>query len=112
MGTKLTVFSLDTGTSMLAIAASKRFAAIAPIRGSGIYWDGGGLTEVPIMVYHGDCDETVPIQDSIEMIKSVNKRGGNAQIKILYGVGHDAWEAAYQGDELYKWLLSHKLAKE
>ena len=101
-----------TGTWMLAMAAPERFAAIAPICGSGIYWYGGILKNTPVMVYHGDCDETVPIGDSMEMVKSVNKRGGNAQIKVLYGVGHDAWEAAYAGDELYTWLLSHKLSRD
>ncbi len=42
------------------------------------------------------------------MLNSINKRGGNAQLKILYGVGHDAWEIAYAGDELVNWLLSQK----
>ena len=101
-----------TGTWMLAMAAPERFAAIAPICGSGIYWYGGILKDIPVMVYHGDCDETVPIHDSMEMVRSVNKRGGNAQIKVLYGVGHDAWEQAYEGDALYTWLLSHTLAKK
>ena len=100
-----------TGTWMLAMAAHERFAAIAPVCGSGIYWCGGVLTKTPILAYHGDCDEVVPIQNSIEMIKSVNQRGGHAEIKILYGVGHNAWDVAYSGDELYKWLLSHKLSK-
>ena len=75
------------------------------------HWYGEMLVNTPVMVYHGDCDNIVPIQNSIEMIQSVNKRGGNAQIKILYGVGHDAWEEAYSGDELYNWFLLHKLKK-
>lgn len=99
-----------TGTWMLAMAEPERFAAIAPICGSGIYWYGEALIKTPIMVYHGDCDEIVPIQNSVEMVKSVNKRGGNAKIRILYGVGHNAWDEAYQGDELYLWLLSNKLS--
>ena len=101
-----------TGTWMLAMADADRFAAIAPICGSGIYWNGGALAKTPVMVYHGDLDEAVPIQDSIAMVKSVNKNGGNAQIKILYGVGHNAWDVAYAGDELYTWFFSHKLTKE
>ena len=101
-----------TGTWMLAMAAPERFAAIAPVCGSGIYWYGGILAKTPIMVYHGDCDNTVPLSNSIEMIKAVNQKGGNAQIKILYGVEHNAWTAAYQGDELYTWLLSHKRTRE
>ena len=101
-----------TGTWMLAMAARDRFAAIAPICGSGIYWFGEALVNVPVMVYHGDCDEVVPIENSIEMIRSINKRGGNAQIKVLPGVWHNAWDAAYEGDELYTWLLSHRLRQD
>lgn len=100
-----------TGTWMFAMAERNRFAAIAPICGSGIYWFGEALINTPIMVYHGDCDNVVPIENSLEMIKSVNMRGGNAQIKVLKGVWHNAWDAAYEGDELWTWLLSHKLNK-
>lgn len=101
-----------TGTWMLAMADPERFAAIAPVCGSGIYWNTGYVSNIPIMMYHGDCDETVPIQNSIEMLKSVNQRGGNAQIKICYGVKHNAWDMAYAGDELTDWLLSHKRTGE
>jgi len=97
-----------TGTWMLAMADPKRFAAIAPVCGSGIYWYGGALVDVPVYMYHGDCDEVVPIQESFSMLTSINKRGGNAQLKICYGVGHNAWDTAYAGDELVNWLLSHK----
>ena len=96
-----------TGTWMLAMADPERFAAIAPVCGSGIYWYGCALKNVPVFAYHGDCDEIVPVQNSVEMVKSVNKSGGNARLKILYGVKHGAWEAAYSGDELCNWLLSH-----
>lgn len=72
-----------TGTWMLAMAAPERFAAIAPICGSGIAWYGEILTKTPIMIYHGDCDVVVPIHNSIEMLNSINKRGGNAKIKIF-----------------------------
>ena len=72
-----------TGTWMLAMAAPSKFAAIAPICGSGICWYVGILEKTPIMVYHGDCDDVVPIQNSVDMVSFVNKRGGNAQMKIF-----------------------------
>ena len=97
-----------TGTWMLAMAAPEKFAAIAPICGSGIYWNGFSLKDMPIYIYHGDCDESVPISNSIEMLTSINKRGGNAKIKILYGVKHDAWNVAYSDDELIDWMLQQK----
>ena len=97
-----------TGTWMLAMAAPDRFAAIAPVCGSGIYWYGGVLKDIPIYMYHGDCDDIVPISESISMLNSLNKRGGNAKLKICYGMGHNVWDIAYSGDELVDWLLSHK----
>jgi predicted peptidase len=96
-----------TGTWMLAMAAPERFAAIAPICGSGVYWFGYALKDVPVLAYHGDCDEVVPVMDSVQMVKSVNRHGGHAELRILHGVDHDAWNVAYEGDELYTWLLSH-----
>lgn len=97
-----------TGTWMLAMADPHRFAAIAPVCGSGIYWNTGIIAHIPVLMYHGDCDDIVPISESVNMLKSVNRNGGNAQLKILYGVDHGAWEVAYAGDELVNWLMSHK----
>ena len=97
-----------TGTYMLAMAAPEKFAAIAPVCGSGIYWFGEALRDIPVMMYHGDLDDIVPIEESVTMLRAIHKRGGNAQLKILYGVTHRAWEAAYAGDELQNWLLSHR----
>ena len=98
-----------TGTWMLAMACPEKFAAIAPICGSGITWNARILKDIPIMVYHGDRDGCVPIDESIHMIGAVNKNGGNAHIKVLFNTDHDAWVEAYKGDELWKWLLSHTL---
>ncbi len=97
-----------TGTWMLAMAAPERFAAIAPICGTGIYWFAEPLVKTPIKIYHGDADETVPISESISMINSVNKRGGHAEIEICYGLGHNAWDVAYAGDTLMHWFLQYR----
>lgn len=98
-----------TGTWMLAMACPEKFAAIAPVCGTGIYWHSEIMKDVPIMTYHGDLDTVVPIDESIHMISAINRKGGNAQIKILYNTGHDAWVEAYKGDELWRWLLGHNL---
>ena len=97
-----------TGTWMLAMAAPERFAAIAPICGTGICWNTDPLLKMPICVYHGDCDPSVPIEESITMVRAINRRGGNAKLHILHGVGHNAWNQAYAKDELMNWFLEHK----
>lgn len=97
-----------TGTWMLAMAAPDMFAAIAPICGSGIYWNAEAIKDIPVFIYHGDCDDVVPISESINMLSKINTIGGNAQIKICYGVAHNAWDYAYSENELVEWFLSHK----
>ena len=96
-----------TGTWMLAMACPEKFAAIAPVCGSGIYWNPSPLKKIPIYAVHGDCDPIVPIDESIHMVSAVNRVGGNAEIKICYGRGHDTWTEAYSDDELWIWMLKH-----
>ena len=96
-----------TGTWMLAMADPKRFAAIAPICGSGICWYAGSLKDVPIYMFHGDCDKVIPISESVTMLRCVNLSGGNAKLEILNGVEHNAWDYAYSDSKLEEWLLSH-----
>lgn len=108
----LTGFSMGgTGTWMLAMAYPEKFAAIAPICGTGIYWNAGAVAHLPIFMYHGDCDNIVPVTESVKMLESVNKRGGNAKLKICYGVGHNAWDYAYTDEELMNWLLEQRKEK-
>lgn len=97
-----------TGTWMLALAEPDRFAALMPVCGSGICWYTHTLKHIPIFMCHGDCDDIVPIEESIKTLKDINQAGGNAQLKICYGVGHNAWDYVYNDDEITKWLLSQK----
>ena len=97
-----------TGTWMFAMAKPDTFAALMPVCGSGIYWNVANVLNTPIYMVHGDCDTCVPISDSVEMLTSVNSRGGNAKLKICYHVGHDAWNHAYTDDELLEWMLSQR----
>ena len=41
------------------------------------------------------------------MLKAIGKNGGNAELKICYGYGHNAWDVAYAGEELMNWFLKY-----
>ena len=97
-----------TGTWMLSMACPEKFAAIAPVCGTGIYWNAERLIQMPIYIYHGDCDEIVPINESVNMVSAINRRGGSAKLEICHGRGHDVWVEAYGNDDLWKWLLEHR----
>lgn len=95
-----------TGTFLLAMAAPERFAALVPIAGSGICWYAGALKSIPVRMYHGDVDDIVPLQESVTMLRELNRRGGKAELIIYHGLGHSAWTPAYKEPDLVPWLLS------
>lgn len=84
------------------------FAAAVPICGGGMYWNAARLKDMPIWAFHGALDMTVLPEETLHMVKAVNKAGGNAKITIFPQTTHNAWEAALSTPELYDWLLSHK----
>ena len=96
-----------TGTYLMAQAEPERFAAIAPICGSGINWYGGILKDLPCRIYHGDCDPSVDVHDSLSMASSINRNGGRAELTIYPGVTHNCWDIVYSATELEEWFLKH-----
>ncbi len=96
------------GTWEMGITYPDLFAAIAPVCGGGMSWRAGLLKDVPIWAFHGDCDPTVPIKNSLEMVDAVNKSGGNAKLTIFHGVEHNSWSSAYRETTVIDWLLSQR----
>jgi len=90
------------------MADPSRFACLVPVCGSGIVWNAGCVKKIPIRMYHGDCDDIVPITESITMLRAINKNGGHAELIICYGVGHNAWDTAYADYNLVDWILAQK----
>ncbi len=99
------------GTFMLAMADPARFAALAPVCGGGIPAMAGLAASIPVFMYHGDCDPVVSVTESVNMLREINRRGGRAQLKICYGVGHNAWDHAYTDEQLIDWLMSQRREK-
>ncbi len=96
------------GTWDTACKYPNLFAAIAPICGGGDPKEAAKIAKLPIWVFHGGKDTTVPIQRSQEMVDAVKAAGGDPKFTIYPEAGHDSWTQAYDDPELYKWLLSHK----
>jgi predicted peptidase len=96
------------GTWSLAAAHPERFAAIVPICGGGNPADAPKLKNLPIWVFHGAKDNTVPMERSEHMVKALKAVGGNVKFTVYPEAGHDSWTAAYEDPELYKWLFAQK----
>jgi predicted peptidase len=95
------------GTWKWAGEEPERFAAIAPICGGGEPITARRLREVPIWVFHGAKDRTVPLERSQQMVDAIKERGGEPKFTIYPEAGHDSWTETYENPELYSWFLSH-----
>ncbi len=105
------------GTWYLATLYPHRFAAIAPICGGGSTAYGFPqrvcvLKDVPVWVFHGAQDTTVPLLESEVLVKTLRRCGGQVRFTVYPEAGHDAWTETYANPALYTWFLEHRLKEE
>lgn len=62
-------------------------------------------TTLPIWVFHGGADPTVPVTESRKMVELLKGLGSNVRYTEYEGVGHNSWDKAYAEPELPVWLL-------
>jgi predicted peptidase len=97
-----------SGTWSFAAEYPDYFAAIVPICGGGDPKEASKLKALPIWVFHGAKDESVPLSRSEEMVKALKEAGADVKFTVYPEAGHDSWTETYNNPELYQWLLSHK----
>lgn len=97
-----------TGTWLWGMGYPERFAAIAPVCGTGVTWYGEALKNVPVWAFHGDCDDVVPPAESLNMVSAVNRHGGHAKLTLYHGTGHNAWDFAYDDPAFLEWILAQR----
>lgn len=114
------------GSWALAAAYPHKFAAVVPICGGILHPDESRKqpdsdrtpyleaakkigTKLPIWVFHGDADPTVPVAESRLMVEALKADGADVHYTEYPGVGHNSWDKAYAEPELMTWLLSKSL---
>lgn len=97
------------GTWSLAAQAPDRFAAIAPVCGGGMRIFSLMLRDMPVWVFHGAKDRTVPLDESERMVEAL-KRRGNTRVKftVYPDADHDSWTETYNNHALYDWFLEQR----
>lgn len=104
-----------TGTSMggyttwqMCLSHPDWFAAAVPVCGGGMYWAAAGLKNLPIWATHGALDTTVLPEETIHMVKAINRKGGNAKITVFANAAHDAWTPTYTDPKVWEWMFEQK----
>jgi predicted peptidase len=81
-------------------------AGIAPVCGFGEPDDVCRMAHVPVRAYHGAVDDVVPLKWGQASVDALRTCGGQAELIVYPGVGHDAWNPAYDDPALVPWLMA------
>jgi predicted peptidase len=64
------------------------------------------LSDLKIWMFHGNLDDTVPIDESQKMFEAFRSIGVPARYTELRNAGHRCWDLAYATHDLWEWLLT------
>jgi predicted peptidase len=67
---------------------------------------------VPVWIFHGDADESVPVKESRGMNQALVAAKANVRYTEYPGVGHNSWDKAYSESEFIPWLVAQKLPQK
>ena len=96
------------GVWLAGAAYPGRFAALMPLCAFAEYDTVDKLTRLPIWAFHNSLDYIVGAGGTKKMVEKINKAGGNAQVTIYSGFGHNCWDDTYNDEKVVKWMLSQR----
>jgi len=68
---------------------------------------GQALKNIPIWLFHGDADTTIPVDESRRIYAALQAAGAKDTHYTEYpGVGHNSWDKAYADEAMWAWLFS------
>lgn len=68
----------------------------------------GWVKNIPVWIFHGKKDETVPFSESVDMAMALEKEGADVKLTLYPEAGHDAWTQTFENEEFFDWLLKHR----
>jgi len=93
----------------MAVQYPDKFAALAVVCGmTPLPYANWINKDLPIWVFHGDQDKSIPISESVNMVDKLKAMGYNVKFTIYEGVGHNSWKNAYANEELYSWFIKQR----
>lgn len=94
----------------LAVQYPEKFAAMAVVCGmTPVPYASWINKNMPIWVFHGEKDKSIPISESEAMVAKLLEMGYNVTFTKYPNVGHNAWIRAYDTEALYDWFMNQKL---
>ena len=93
----------------MAVQYPEKFAAMAVVCGmTPLPYAAWIDKNMPIWVFHGEEDQSIPISESETMVDRLKGMGYDVKFTRYPGVGHNSWIQAYKTEELYDWFMEQK----
>jgi len=70
------------------------------------------LRAVPVWIFHGDKDVTIPVTESRRMADALRAQGTRVRYTEYPGIGHNAWDKAFSEPDFFPWLFAQTLKTE
>lgn len=97
------------GTFELLGRRPKLFAAAFAICGGDNTLNAAKYAKkVPLWIFHGAKDNTVPSDHSEVMVAAIKEAGGKPKYTLYPDAGHDSWTQAFAEPDFLPWLFSNK----
>jgi predicted peptidase len=87
------------------------FAAAVPVCGGGKPTQAGAFAHVPVWAFHGAKDRTVSVERTRQMIRAIERAGGEPRYTEYPEGDHSVWAQVWDTPELLDWLFSQKRAQ-
>ena len=93
----------------MAVQYPDKFAAMAVVCGmTPVPYADWIDKQMPIWVFHGEEDKSIPISESENMVDRLKSMGYDVKFTRYPGVGHNSWIQAYKTEELYHWFMEQE----
>jgi predicted peptidase len=93
--------------SLLQIHPGKWAAAIV-MSAYDNFTDVPAIAKVPLWVFQGDADQSVPVDTVRDMMRQLKKAGANLRYTEYHKVDHEVWNKAFTEPDLLSWLSAQK----
>ncbi|WP_240941773.1 dienelactone hydrolase family protein [Paenibacillus sp. HB172176] len=97
------------GVWELAFSEPELFAAAVPIAG---WYESRAAKHIsiPVWAFHGEEDDVIPMEQSIQMVNAMKKAGREVQFTTYPGMKHEheVMDRTFANPALYEWLLSKR----
>ena len=99
------------GTLDLMLRRPSLFAAVEPVCGAvNIGRLSGYRGPTAVRLFHGDCDDTVPVHFSREAFDALKEAGAEVEYVEYPGVWHNSWDNAFAEKDFLSWMLDRHLS--